>query len=98
MDRQPTNREAYQQAMRARLAGWVDDVESLRERGGADAAGDHAAELDTLERQFQKFYARLDQFEVVEDDVWLDWKREVDEAAAELGRTIERLNAELPPA
>lgn len=92
-----SNRRAYEEHMRGLLAGWIDDVEGLRERAAADTTRDYAAEIETLEYQFEKLYARLDQLEAVDDEAFDEWKGEVDEAAAELGQTIDRLKSELGP-
>ena len=62
-----SNRRAYEERMRELVANWVDDVERLRERATADTTRDYAAEIETLEYQFERLYARLDQLEVVAD-------------------------------
>lgn len=89
-------RNAYREEMEARLARLTDDVEALQARARNDASRDYSDELETLEYQYQKFYARLDQLEAVEPEEWDEWQTEIDEIAAKLQRTVEQLDRQLP--
>ncbi len=93
-----TNKEAYQEKMRAQLKEWEAEMDRLKakmENARADAQIEYSRQMDQVKAKYDQAYEKFKEFQQSSDDAWQDMKSGVERAWKEMSEAMSSASAKL---